>query len=99
VVLMTHHYAKDLESMRLLLPSNAGFLGLMGSRARSAKLLAELAAEGLEGGARVHSPVGLDLGAKAPETIALAVLAEIQATFHGRGGGHLRDTLAPVSAP
>ncbi|MBI1753275.1 MAG: XdhC family protein [Acidobacteria bacterium] len=84
VVLMTHHYAKDLESLRLLLPSPAGYLGLMGSRTRSAKLLAELAQEGLQPSERFHTPVGLDLGATTPETIALAVLAEIQASLQGR---------------
>jgi xanthine/CO dehydrogenase XdhC/CoxF family maturation factor len=99
VVLMTHNYQKDHEALRLLATSNAGYLGLMGSRARSAKLVAELAAEGLYCGERLHSPVGLDLGAEDPETIALAVLAEIQATFQGRLGGSLRTTRTPVSAP
>jgi xanthine/CO dehydrogenase XdhC/CoxF family maturation factor len=82
VVLMTHHYAKDLEALRLLLPSPVGYLGLMGSRARSGKLLAELAAEGLKADARLHTPVGLDLGGGAPESIALGILAEVQAALH-----------------
>jgi xanthine/CO dehydrogenase XdhC/CoxF family maturation factor len=99
VVLMTHNYLKDLEALRPLMASKARYLGLMGSRARSTRLVAELAAEGIHGGDRLHSPVGLDLGAEDPETIALAVLAEIQATFLGRGGGPLRDSRRPVSAP
>lgn len=99
VVLMTHNYLKDLEALRLLIPSGAGYLGLMGSRSRGRKLLAELAAEGLRGTERVHSPVGLDLGAEDPETIALAVLAEIQAAFQGRTGGSLRASHHPISAP
>lgn len=86
VVLMTHNFAKDLEALRLLLPSAAGYLGLMGSRARGAKLLEELAAEDLHADARLHTPVGLDLGARDPEVIALAVLAEIQAFLQGRSG-------------
>jgi xanthine/CO dehydrogenase XdhC/CoxF family maturation factor len=86
VVLMTHHYAKDLDALRLLLPTPVGYLGLMGSRKRSAKLVQELAAEGLFAGPRFHSPVGLDLGADTPETIALAILAEAQAALaHGTG--------------
>jgi xanthine/CO dehydrogenase XdhC/CoxF family maturation factor len=89
LVLMTHHYAKDLEALRLLLPSSAGYLGLMGSRSRRAKLLEELAGEGLQADTRFHSPIGLDLGAQTPETIALAILAEIQAFFSGRTGGSL----------
>ena len=61
--------------------------------------MAELAAEGIHLGDRLHSPVGLDLGAEDPETIALAVLAEIQAHFQGRTGGSLRATRTAVSAP
>ncbi|MDP1832720.1 MAG: XdhC family protein [Geothrix sp.] len=99
VVLMTHHYAKDLESLRLLLPSPAGYLGLMGSRARGAKLLAELAAEGIHSDARLHTPVGLDLGAADPEAIALSILAEIQAFLHGRSGRSLRASGAPIPSP
>lgn len=99
VVLMTHNYLKDLEALRPLLASRAGYLGLMGSRARGSKLRADLAAEGISGGERLHSPVGLDLGAEDPETIALAVLAEIQAAFQGRGGGPLRDSPRPISVP
>lgn len=99
VVLMTHNYLKDLEAMRHLLPSPAGYLGLMGSRARGAKLLAELAAEGFSADTRLHTPVGLDLGAGDPETIALSILAEIQAALHGRSATPLRDTAAAVTAP
>jgi xanthine/CO dehydrogenase XdhC/CoxF family maturation factor len=92
VVLMTHHYAKDLEALRLLLPSQAGYLGLMGSRARGARLLGELAAEGLHPDARLHTPVGLDLGATEPEGIALAILAEVQAFAADRSGLPLSGT-------
>ncbi len=96
VVLMTHNYAKDLESLRLLLPSEAGYLGLMGSRARGKKLVGELAAEGLRPDHRLHTPVGLDLGADTPETIALAILAEIQAGLTGRSGQALRNLSRPT---
>lgn len=99
VVLMTHHYAKDLEALRVLLPSAAGYLGLMGSRARGAKLLAELATEGLQADPRLHTPVGLDLGATHPEAIALAILAEIQAFLQGRSGRPLRAIGAATQAP
>jgi xanthine/CO dehydrogenase XdhC/CoxF family maturation factor len=99
VVLMTHHYAKDLESLRLLLPTQAGYLGLMGSRARGRKLLAELAEEGIHGDARFHTPVGLDLGADTPEAIALAVLAEIQASLSGRSARALRESGTSIQTP
>ncbi len=96
VVLMTHHFAKDREALALLLPSSAGYLGLMGSRARGAKLLADLASEGLLADERLHTPIGLDLGADTPESIALAVLAEILAALAGRSGRPLRELGAQV---
>ena len=99
VVLMTHHYAKDLESLRLLMPMKAGYLGLMGSRARGRKLLAELAVEGIHPDARFHTPVGLDLGADTPEAISLAILAEIQASLAGRSGRALREADVAVRIP
>jgi xanthine/CO dehydrogenase XdhC/CoxF family maturation factor len=99
VVLMTHNYAKDLESLRLLLPSRAGYLGLMGSRARGRKLLAELIEEGAHADARFHTPVGLDLGADSPESITLAILAEIQASLTGRSARALRESGASILIP
>jgi xanthine/CO dehydrogenase XdhC/CoxF family maturation factor len=94
-VLITHNFAKDLEALRLLLPSSAGYVGLMGHRRRGDRLLAALEAEGLDLSAaqliRFHHPVGLDLGAEAPETVALAILAEIQAVLAGRRGLPLRE--------
>lgn len=96
VVLMTHHYLKDLEALRHLLPSPAGYLGLMGSRTRGVRLLAELATEGIEANLRLHTPVGLDLGAEDPETIALAILAEIQATLANRSPLPLHDHPRPL---
>lgn len=79
VVLLTHNYLKDLEALRLLVATGAGYLGLMGSRSRCTRMKAEL------GGAdaRLHAPVGLDLGSRAPEAVALAILAEIQAVLDG----------------
>ncbi|MBI3132563.1 MAG: XdhC family protein [Acidobacteria bacterium] len=79
VVLLTHNYLKDLDSLRLLLKTGAGYLGLMGSRARCARIRAELDCPD----ARLHAPVGLDLGSRAPEAVALSILAEIQAALEG----------------
>jgi xanthine dehydrogenase accessory factor len=89
VVLMTHNYALDLEAMRGLMTSPVGYIGLMGSRERCERLRAELKAEDLDFDARVHAPVGLDLGAQTPESIALAILAEIQMRLEGGTGRSL----------
>ncbi|MFN8009822.1 MAG: XdhC family protein [Holophagaceae bacterium] len=97
VVLLTHHYARDLEALRLLLPSPAGYVGVMGHRLRGDRLLADLEAEGLEVSAgqrtRLHHPVGLDLGGDGPEAIALAILAEVQAVMAGRRPLPLRERM------
>ena len=94
-VVLSHVYAKDLEALAYFLKSGAAFVGLLGNRKRSEKLLAELEAEGQAlsetAKAKLYYPIGLDLGAEAPEGIALSILAEIQAVIAGRQGGHLRD--------
>ncbi len=99
-VLITHNYAKDLEALRGLLPSGAGYVGLMGHRLRGARLLAALEAEGQDFTPaqiiRFHHPVGLDLGAEAPETVALSILAEIQAVLAGRRGMPLRERCGAI---
>ena len=46
--------------------------------------------------ARLHAPIGLDLGGESPESIALAAIAEIEAVMHGRPGGLLRERLSPI---
>ncbi len=99
-VVLSHIYAKDLEALGYFLKSGAAFVGLQGNRKRSEKLLAQLEAEGQvfteAAKARFYYPIGLDLGAEAPEGIALSILAEIQAVLSGRPGGHLRDRQASI---
>jgi xanthine dehydrogenase accessory factor len=45
---------------------------------------------------RVHSPIGLDIGAETPDEIAVAIIAEVQAVFSGRLGGLLKDRPGPI---
>ena len=49
--------------------------------------------------ARVFGPAGLDIGADAPEEIALAICAEVQAFASGRSGGALRERKGPIHEP
>lgn len=98
-ILLTHHFEMDSGWMKVLMPSNAGYVGLMGHRRRGQRILSELeTAPTNEQVARFYSPVGLDLGSESPETIALAVLAEIQAVFGGRQAVHLRDAKGAIHA-
>ena len=94
VVLMTHHYGQDRAALRCLLPLRMGYLGLMGSRRRGDKLVQELGIEGIFAGPGFHTPVGLDIGANTPETIALAILAEIQAGLAHKPGTAPKGTRA-----
>ena len=84
-VLLTHSYEQDRAALRGLLPGDADYLGVLGPRKRTERLLSEIAPElGLTAGAcmaRLHSPVGLDIGSKDPTSIALAIIAEIHSVM------------------
>lgn len=99
-VVMTHHYVHDLPLLRALLPLELPYLGLLGPRKRAEKLLADLATEGFSPTpamkARLHAPVGLDLGGDTPEAVALSMLAEMQAVLQGREGTPLRQRTRPI---
>jgi xanthine/CO dehydrogenase XdhC/CoxF family maturation factor len=97
---MTHRYRDDLALLRTLLPGPVRYLGLLGPRKRTARLLAELAGEGFATDAaalaKLHAPVGLDLGGTTPETVALSIVSEIQARWASRGGGFLRERTGAI---
>jgi xanthine/CO dehydrogenase XdhC/CoxF family maturation factor len=94
-IIMTHHYASDLELLRTLLPSPVRYIGILGPKRRTERLLQALQSEGLPitetDLQRVYSPVGLDVGAETPEEIALSILSEIQAVINRRSGDPLRN--------
>ncbi|AKT44104.1 XdhC family protein [Chondromyces crocatus] len=104
VVVMTHNVEEDRAILQGLRGSAVGYVGMLGPRRRTARILTELAAggtpvdEGLR--ARLHGPVGLDLGASAPEEIALAILAEVHAVATGRSARPLCEegAVAPVGS-
>ena len=91
VVIAGHDREFSQEALRILLLSEAPYLGMMGSRRHTGGLLDELRAAGIPDRslARVHTPVGLDLGAQTPEEIALAAIAQIVAVRRGRSGSPL----------
>ncbi len=88
IILMTHSYEADRAWLKQVLPCKARYLGLLGSRHRSALLVNE-AAEALhcslaKACEHMFSPVGLDLGGDGAEAIALSAVAEIQACIQGK---------------
>jgi xanthine dehydrogenase accessory factor len=93
VVIMSHHMDRDRIAMRFALERDPAYVGVLGPRARYEKLVAQLKDEGFTPPAamlaRVHSPIGLALGAESPEEVALAILGEILAIRRGFSGGFL----------
>jgi xanthine dehydrogenase accessory factor len=99
-VVMSHHYARDLDYVRALLVSDVAYIGVLGPRARAERMLAEMGANGdsLAGTERMFAPVGMDIGGDGPDAIALSIIAEVSATTALRNGGHLRDRKGPLHA-
>ncbi len=90
-VIMTHNYERDRNILRRLLESKCVYVGALGPKSRTGKLLDEIGEEfSDEQLQRLYAPIGLDIGADTPEEIALAVVAEIRAVLSGRDGGYLR---------
>lgn len=89
-VVMSHAYEWDLVYVRALLAAGLPYVGVLGPRHRADRLVEALGVNDADA-ARLHAPVGLDIGAETPEEIALAVAAEVQAAMTGRRGGPLRD--------
>jgi xanthine dehydrogenase accessory factor len=87
-VIMTHSYEQDRAALGTLLRLGMKYLGILGPRARTERLVAEVAPRtGLSPAqclSRLHAPVGLDLGAHSPAAIALSIAAELQAVLAGR---------------
>jgi xanthine dehydrogenase accessory factor len=79
IVLVTRGHRLDAECLRVALGLESIYLGMIGSRRRVRRILEHLAKEGAdpERVARVHAPIGLDIGAETPGEIAVAIVAEI----------------------
>ena len=86
VVILTRGHRYDLDALRALVPRELRYLGLIGSRAKVARLYEALRGEGLsdEQMQVVHAPVGLDIGAVTPQEIAVSILAELIAVKYGK---------------
>ncbi|MGQ0430453.1 MAG: XdhC family protein [Gammaproteobacteria bacterium] len=79
-VVMSHHLASDEAYLRALAGwPGIGYVGLLGPAARRARLLTALGPAAASLKSRLHAPVGLDIGARTPAAIALAIAAELHA--------------------
>jgi xanthine/CO dehydrogenase XdhC/CoxF family maturation factor len=88
-IVMSHHLTTDLAYLRVLGSQRLSYVGLLGPAARRERLLSQLGAESAALLRRLRAPVGLDIGARTPEAIALAIIAEVHAALEARAGGPL----------
>lgn len=98
VVVMTHHFGDDTDYLDALRTSRVRYLGLLGPRQRTERIVTRLEATGPFDRARLFGPVGLDIGTDGAEQVALAVIAEVLAVRSGRAARSLRDRIAPIHA-
>ena len=100
VVVMTHNYLHDRDLLRGFLRTDAPYIGMLGPKIRTQKILDDLRRDGVAINdtdlARIYGPIGLDVGSETPEEIALAMIGEIQTVESGRRGGFLRERLGPI---
>ncbi|HEU5292313.1 MAG TPA: XdhC/CoxI family protein [Cyclobacteriaceae bacterium] len=99
-VLMSHNYDYDRDVLKKLLQSPTPYIGILGPRKRFEKMQEEFLAQGIilseKDFHRIHSPIGLDIGAEAPDEIAVSIVAEIQSKFSDRSGGFLKYNPGPI---
>lgn len=100
VIVMSHRYRDDCTALRGLLARPLAYLGVLGPRHRTGRILDALAEEGIRPDdairERLFAPVGIDLGGASPETVALSIVAEVQAVRSKRRPQHLRELMRPI---
>ena len=79
ICVLTHDHKFDIPALKAALETNAGYIGAMGAKRTNADRAERLRAEGVtdEEMARIHAPIGLKIGSRSPEEVAVAVAAEI----------------------
>jgi xanthine dehydrogenase accessory factor len=97
-VIVTRGHTNDLDALRALAPRDLRYLGLIGSRAKIARIYDALTEEQMPPTllARVHAPIGLDIGAVTPQEIAVSILAELIAVKHGKQHPAAMQWMPPV---
>lgn len=93
-VMMTHNYNYDIAMLKALLPMDIPYIGMLGPKKKTARMLKEIQDAGLKIDdkmlEKVYGPTGLELGAETPEEIALSITAEILSVMNGTPGGQLK---------
>lgn len=86
IIVMSHHLMTDQAYLEQLAEVRAGYLGVLGPKDRRERLLSALGDAGRKLEGRLKGPVGFDIGADGPESIALSLLAEMHAVLAGASG-------------
>lgn len=98
IVVMSHNFGADEEYVRRLVRAPSSYLGILGPRRRTERLLRTAEAEGPLDEDRIFGPAGLDIGTEGAEQVALSIVAELLAIHSGRRGSFLRDRCTPIHA-
>jgi len=100
-IIMNHCHETDCELLGILLPLKIAYLGMVGPKKKTKKILQELeqnrfsfSPQNLE---KLHAPAGLDIGSESPEELALSILAEIQAALSAQRSASLREHVVPIA--
>lgn len=98
IAVLTHDPKFDVPALVQALKTEAGYIGAMGSRRTHNDRVARLREAGVtdEELARIHSPIGLDIGARTPEETAISIAAEIIQQRWGGTGAHLAAVDGPI---
>ena len=93
IVMVSRGHKQDELALREVAASGAAYVGMIGSLRRVSTVLTHLAQEGVprEALERVHTPIGLDIGAETPEEIAVSVVAELVLVRRGGTGQKLSE--------
>jgi xanthine dehydrogenase accessory factor len=99
VVILTHDPKFDLPALRSVLRKDVGYIGAIGSRKTNQNRFDKLREEGFTEAeiAKVHGPIGLDLGSRGAEDTALGILAELTAVRYGGTGSSMRTAKAATA--
>jgi xanthine/CO dehydrogenase XdhC/CoxF family maturation factor len=95
-VIMTHHYPDDRALLDILLNSLVNYVGVLGPRSRTDRMLSESAKKFHP---KLHAPIGLDIGADGPDQVAISIIAEILAWKNNRSANPLRTLSGPIHRP
>jgi len=100
VILVAHDHKIEVPVLKTALASEAPYIGMLGSRKRGAAIRQMLREDGVtdEQLARIHNPIGLDIGGDSAAEIALSIVSEVIAVMHGRSGSAMKNREAALQA-